>query len=204
MWDQRYAGDDYVYGTAPNEFLAGIADRLPRGPVLCLGEGEGRNSVFLAGRGLPVTAVDASSVGLEKARRLARSRGVGIETIHADLADFPIEFGRWAAIVSIFCHVPPTLRADLHRRVVAGLRPGGALVLEAYRPEQLEYRTGGPPSAELMMDLAALRAELDGLRFEHAIETEREVVEGSLHTGLGAVVQVLAFKSADYSEDYRS
>lgn len=204
MWDQRYASDDYVYGTAPNAFLAGMADRLPRGPVLCLGEGEGRNSVFLAGRGLSVTAVDASSVGLEKARRLARSRGVAIQSVHADLADFSIESDHWAAIISIFCHVPPALRADLHRRVVAGLRPGGVLLLEAYRPEQLSFRTGGPPSAELMMDLTALRAELAGLQFEHAIETEREVIEGSLHTGLGAVVQVLAVKPADANKGHRS
>ncbi len=194
MWDKRYAGDDYVYGTAPNVFLASVAERLPRGPVLCLGEGEGRNSVFLATRGFEVTALDSSAVGLEKAQRLARAHEVEITTVHADLADFAIKPGRWATIVSIFCHVPAGLRAAIHRDVVSALPIGGAFVLEAYRPAQLDYGTGGPPTAELMMDLATLLPELDGLAFAHALETEREVIEGSLHTGLGAVVQLVGYK----------
>ena len=60
MWDERYSSDDYVYGTAPNDFLVSVADRLPGGRVLCLGEGEGRNAVWLAQRGLEVTAVDGT------------------------------------------------------------------------------------------------------------------------------------------------
>jgi SAM-dependent methyltransferase len=194
MWDTRYAGDDYVYGTAPNDFLTGQLDRLPRGRALCLGEGEGRNAVFLAQQGYEVLAVDASTTGMAKARRLARERGVEIETRVADLAVFPIAPGQWDLIVSVFCHLPPPLRRNVHRAAVAGLRPGGAFLLEAYTPRQLEFRTGGPPTHELLMSLASLREELRGLTFIHAVETEREVVEGSLHTGRGAVVQVLALK----------
>lgn len=194
MWDARYAGDDYVYGTAPNDFLAGQLDRLPRGRALCLGEGEGRNAVFLAQQGHEVLAVDASATGMAKARRLARERGVEIETRVADLAVFPIAPGQWDLIVSVFCHLPPPLRRNVHRAVVAGLRPGGAFLLEAYTPRQLAFGTGGPPARELMMSLESLREELRGLDFAHGVETEREVVEGSLHTGRGAVVQVLALK----------
>jgi SAM-dependent methyltransferase len=194
MWDQRYDTTEYVYGKEPNDYLAAMADRLPSGRALCLGEGEGRNSVFLAGRGLRVTAVDASGVGLAKARRLAEERRVSVETVQADLADYPIEPAYWDLIVSIFCHVPPQLRADLHRRVAAGLRPGGTFLLEAYTPAQLAYGTGGPPTAELTMDLATLREELAELRLIHAMETVREVHEGRFHFGPGAVVQVLAVR----------
>ena len=193
-WDDRYQGDEFVYGTAPNDFLRSQVERIPEGRVLCLAEGEGRNAVFLAEQGFTVTAVDLSSVGLAKARKLATERGVDIDTVVADLSDFRIEPGSWDGIVSIFAHMPPPGRRHLHRQVVAGLRPGGVLVLEAYRPEQLTYGTGGPPTAELMMDLDGLRAELAGLEFELAQETVRDVHEGPLHHGAGAVVQVLARK----------
>lgn len=194
MWDERYAADEYVYGTEPNDFLRAAVPNVPRGRALCLGEGEGRNAVFLAQQGFEVLAVDSSAVGLQKAQRLAQDRGVQIETLVADLADYVIESGAWDLITSIFCHVPPPVRRRLHAGVVAGLRPGGVFVLEAYTPAQLEWGTGGPPVAELMMTRDALVEELDGLEFEEAVEREREVIEGLLHTGRGAVVQILARK----------
>jgi SAM-dependent methyltransferase len=194
MWDERYAGEEFAYGKEPNAFLAEQAGRLAPGRVLCLAEGEGRNAVYMARLGHEVTAVDASRVGLAKAERLAAQNGVRITTLAQDLADYPIAPDSFDGVVSIFCHLPPRLRQRVHARVVSGLRPGGFLFLEAYRPAQLALATGGPPVAELMMSLAALRTELAGLVFLHGVELEREVVEGRLHTGRGAVVQVVARK----------
>jgi len=194
MWDVRYSDAEYVYGTAPNAFLASVADQIPRGKVLSLAEGEGRNAVYLAELGCKVLAVDASAVGLSKAQRLAEERGVTIETRVADLADFHIELDSWDAIVAIFCHLPSGIRSSVHHKVVAGLRPGGVFVLEAYTPTQLKLKTGGPPTADMLMTLKLLRVELAGLRFIHARELEREVIEGKFHTGRGAVVQVVAVK----------
>ncbi|MGD2160741.1 MAG: class I SAM-dependent methyltransferase [Gammaproteobacteria bacterium] len=194
MWDERYNTTDYVYGTDPNTFLANIVAEMPRGRTLCVAEGEGRNAVFLAEHGHDVVAVDSSAVGLEKARRLAIERGVMIETVVEDLAHLDITAGSWDAIVSIFAHVPPEIRKPLHRKIVHGLRPGGMLVLEAYTPAQIELGTGGPPVAELTMNLEILREELDGLVFRHAVELQRDVVEGRFHTGKGAVVQVVAIR----------
>jgi SAM-dependent methyltransferase len=196
MWDDRYADSDYAYGTAPNDFLVEQAERLPAGPVLCLAEGEGRNAVWLAARGHAVTAMDASAVGLQKAQRLAAERGVRITTHHGDLAHFAIAPNAWSGIVSIFAHVPPDLRRAVHRGVVAGLRPGGVLILEAYTPEQLRFGTGGPPVAELTMELATLQDELAGLVFDVACEREREVHEGRYHSGRGHVVQIVGRKPA--------
>lgn len=194
MWDERYSVEEYVYGTRPNDFLASVVDRLPMGRVLCLAEGEGRNAVFLAERGFEVTAIDNSAVGLAKARKLAGQRGVHIETIVTDLAHYEIVPTSWDVIVAIFCHLPPPLRRAVHAQAVAGLRPGGAFVLEAYTPAQLRHGTGGPPVVELTMTLDGLRDELAGLRFEHAAEIERDIQEGRFHAGVGAVVQVLAYR----------
>jgi len=196
FWNQRYAGDEYFYGTSPNTFVAESAELIPAGPVLCLAEGEGRNAVFLASRGHTVTAMDQSTAGLAKASRLAKARGVTINTVVADLSAFALGSNAWAGIVATFVHLPQPLRRDVHRRVVAGLQPGGVFLLEAYTPEQVNYKTGGPVNQpELLMRLADLRAELSGLEFIVARERVRDVNEEPGHRGLSAVVQIAARKA---------
>lgn len=192
FWNNRYAVASHVYGETPNEFVAAQAAQIPDGPVLCLAEGEGRNAVYLAGLGHPVTAVDQSEVGLKKALRLAEARGVKVETVVADLANFIITPNAWAGIVATFAHLPPNLRREVHHAVAAGLQPGGVFILEAYTPAQLAFGTGGPKSPELLMTLANLREELSGLELLVGRELERDVVEGDGHTGRAAVVQLLA------------
>jgi len=192
FWNDRYTFPGHVDGEAPNAFVREVARQIPAGPVLCLAEGEGRNAVYLATLGHRVTAVDQSEVGLAKAQRLAKARGVRIETLETDLAHYIIPAGAWAGIVATFAHLPPALRRRVHGAVVAGLRPGGVFILEAYTPAQLSFGTGGPKSPELLMTLAALRDELSGLELLVAHEIERDVVEGNGHTGRGAVVQILA------------
>lgn len=191
MWDQRYGEPGYAYGTDPNAFLAVYADLIPPGRVLCLAEGQGRNAVYLAQLGYRVTAVDSSGVGLAKARELAGERGVSIETVVADLASFQIEAEAWEGIVSIFCHLSPPVRSRLHRQIAGGLTSGGRLILEAYTPRQLAFRSGGPAEAELTMTAEGLREELVGMRLDILREIDRDVVEGRYHTGRGAVVQAL-------------
>ncbi|MDX1931027.1 MAG: class I SAM-dependent methyltransferase [Capsulimonadales bacterium] len=194
IWDQRYGGEEFAYGTAPNDFLRENAHRIPTGRVLCLCEGEGRNGVFLAERGYSVVGVDGSAVGLAKAERLAAERSVTIETIVADLNEFEIPPAAWSGIVSIFAHLPHALRRRLHRQAVDGLMPGGVFLLEAYTPDQIGRGTGGPSVPELLPRWDDLRDELAGLEFLLAREIEREIHEGRLHGGNSAVVQVVARK----------
>jgi 2-polyprenyl-3-methyl-5-hydroxy-6-metoxy-1,4-benzoquinol methylase len=194
MWDQRYSTEEYAYGTAPNDFLKEKYNVIPKGKVLSLAEGEGRNAVFLAKQGYSVTAVDGSEVGLSKAKKLAEANGVTIELVQADLAGFDIGENHWDGIVSIFCPLPSALRKAMHKKVVAGLKPNGVFLSEAYTPNQLKYGTGGGKSADTMTSKESLILELAGLKFIHLIELERDVVEGIYHTGLGAVVQAIASK----------
>jgi SAM-dependent methyltransferase len=193
-WDERYSEPGFAYGTAPNEFLESVADRIPRGKILSLAEGEGRNAVYLASLGYHVTGVDGSEVGLRKAMELAKERGVAITTIHADLSEFAIEPGQWDGIIACYCHVPSAIRIPLHQASVRGLKPGGVFVLEAFSKDQLAYGTGGPQSLDMLMSLDDLKLELAGLELVHAVQIEREVREGSRHTGLASVIQVMGFK----------
>ncbi|NDG83971.1 MAG: class I SAM-dependent methyltransferase [Proteobacteria bacterium] len=196
-WDDRYSSPEFYYGREPNDFLKEHAASIPQGgAVLCLAEGEGRNAVFLARLGYRVTAVDQSVEGFKKLDQLAREAAVSVETVVEDLESFPIECGKYDGVVSIWCHVPPALRASLHSRVVQGLRPGGILILEAYHPRQLGYKTGGPPVPELMMNAEDLSQELNGLEFRILREIDREIHEGKGHSGMSAVTQVLAIKGS--------
>lgn len=194
MWDKRYSVDDYVYGKAPNHFLYSFIDKLPRWPLgqraLCLADGEGRNSVFLAQQGYQVTAVDISSVGLAKAKRLGLERNVEITTVQSDIADYQIEEGHWDLIVLIFAHMPAELRKTIHQRCVKGLRSGGMIVLESYTPKQLEFGTGGPKDSNLLVTAEQLKQEFGGLELITLEEQIREIREGILHTGQASVVDL--------------
>lgn len=196
FWDERYGQAEYAYGVEPNDFVVEVAGRIPPGRVLCLAEGEGRNAVYLAGRGHDVLAVDQSAVGLDKARRLAAERGVTIATAQADLATWPIPAASFAGIVSVWAHMPSAIRRPVHAAVVRALVPGGVFVLEAYTPDQIALGTGGPRDPDLLMTLDGLRAELRGLDLEIGREVVREVHEGPWHQGTSAVVQILARRRA--------
>ena len=194
FWDERYGADAYMYGKEPNDFLKQNIDALPQGSVMCLADGEGRNSVFVASTGRAAWSVDLSTHGPRKTMQLAAEHKVEVHAETADLATFDLGQNRWDAIVSIFAHMPKEVRADLHKRVVSALKPGGVFLLEAYTPAQVGRGTGGPQDTSLTMRLEDLRTELTLLTFEIGQEIERNVVEGIGHTGMASVVQVIARK----------
>jgi SAM-dependent methyltransferase len=193
-WDALYAQDDYAYGTEPNGFLESTVTMLQQGPTLCLAAGEGRNAVYLAALGFDVLAVDASAVGLAKAERLARERGVQIRTEQADLAEFDLGTACYENIVSIFCHVASPLRRRVHAGVVRALRPGGMFLLEVFRPEQLEFSSGGPKQLDLLVTREQAQAELAGLEMVRVGRVIRKLSEGTCHNGQAAVLDIVARK----------
>jgi len=195
FWNERYARPEYLYGTEPNAFLAEHCSAL-RGPVLSLSEGEGRNAVFLASRGLEVVGVDVSRVALAKAKELATSRGVEIRTVQADLATFTPDENHYGAVVSISAHLPSAIRNRLYPLVERSLKPDGVLILEAYSESQLSRDTGGPKDPDMLMTVDKLHREFPNLEPVLAREVERDVSEGEGHTGLASVVQFVARKKA--------
>jgi SAM-dependent methyltransferase len=196
LWDTRYGSDEFAFGVMPNDFLVEASRYLPLGShVVSLGEGEGRNGVWLAEQGFRVTAIDGSAVGLAKAARLAASRGVVLETIAGDLAEVALPEDV-DAVLSIFCHLPSTLRKAVYKRAQAALRPGGVFILEAYHPNQLTYGTGGPSDVDMLLRLKDLRNEWEGAECLYGQEIVRDVNEGKSHTGPAAVTQAVFRKAA--------
>lgn len=193
FWDQQFSVEGFKYGTRPNEFLRAQAPRLqPGARVLLPGDGEGRNSVWLAGLGHRVLAVDLSEVGLRKARTLAEARGVRIETEQADLADWEPRQGDFDAAVLTYLHLPPALRTSVHQRLAGALRPGGLLILEAFHPDQLGRTSGGPKQVDMLYSLATIEADFDGsLVRELGEEAEVLLDEGPGHHGPACVTRYL-------------
>lgn len=193
MWNEVYSGDDYYYGTSPNDFLAEHIGKLS-GRVLSLAEGEGRNAVFMAEQGLDVWAVDGSETGLAKARTLAASRNVNFDTEVADLNDFVPPAGSIQGAVSIFAHLPGAARRQLHQRVEQALQPGGIFLLEGYSQAQLPRSTGGPKNPDMLFSLDELLKDFSNSDMLLGQEIEREVLEGRGHTGVASVVQLIMRK----------
>ncbi|NLE96459.1 MAG: methyltransferase domain-containing protein [Propionibacterium sp.] len=194
-WDARYGGQAYAYGEAPNGFLREQAKLLrPNSRVLCVGDGEGRNGVYLASLGHDVVSLDASGVGLGKARALAERRGVEIETWHVDLEHY-LGLGDpeqpWDAVVHIFCHLPPRLRRDVALGFTAQTRSGGRLLYEAYTPAQLLLGTGGPKELDQLVTRRDVVEDWgEGWEVDVRI-VERRIDEGAHHRGLASVVQAV-------------
>ncbi|RRD46572.1 class I SAM-dependent methyltransferase [Tessaracoccus sp. OH4464_COT-324] len=198
-WDERYRAEGARYGTEPNTFLRDNAHFLrPNSRVLCVGDGEGRNGVHLAGLGHRVVSLDQSSVGLAKARELAASRGVELETWHVGLEHY-VGFGEapepWDGIVFIFVHLAPELRAAVARELTRQCAPGAVLLWESFSPAQRQLSSGGPHDISRLTTRADLAETwADGWRLDVRI-VERVLKEGYGHDGLAAVVQAIGLRN---------
>ncbi|PWG15681.1 SAM-dependent methyltransferase [Salibaculum griseiflavum] len=196
MWEDRYhAEGDYLFGRAPAAFLTDnpwIVSGMQT--ALCVADGEGRNSVWLAGQGLKVSAFDLSPTAIARAQALAADAGVRVATQVSDWAGYDWE-RQVDMVVGIFVQFMgaqdrPGQFADMAR----ALRPGGRLVLHGYRPEQVDYGTGGPPSRDNMYTEALLREAFPGWQVERLASYDRDVDEGRGHSGRSALIDLVARK----------
>ena len=196
QWNARFAAEGYLFGTEPNEFLRAHAALLPKkGRVLAVADGEGRNGVWLAQQGLDVLSIDFSPVALAKARALARERGVKLETAEADLAKWRWPRSGFTAVVAIFIQfVGPALRDKIFAGVKRALKPGGVLLMQGYRPRQLEYKTGGPPVEENLYTEELLRSAFADLEIVELVSHDDEIHEGRGHDGMSALIDLVARK----------
>ncbi len=195
-WDQRYASEEYHYGTEPNAFLVSQAHRIaPGAHVLAVADGEGRNGVWLAGQGALVHSIDGSVVAVAKARRLAESRGVTLEIEHADVFQWTWPEAAYDAVVAIFVQfVDPEDRPEFFRNMTAALKPGGVLLLEGYGTGQLAYGTGGPRSAPQLYTADLLAAAFADMQIDVLRAYDAVVEEGPAHSGMSSLVDLVAIK----------
>jgi len=203
FWDASYEGETYAYGTEPNAYFRQQLGALPPGRLLLLAEGEGRNAVYAAQRGWQVTAVDFSDEGRAKALRLAVAQGVRLDYQVADLTALGwLRPGYYDAVGLIYAHLAPDDRQAVHAAAAASLAPGGHLMLEAFSPRQLGLPSGGPKSAEMLYEPAALAADFAGLTLleNHALGVVLH--EGSFHAGPANVVRLLATRDSTSELDY--
>ncbi|BCK88144.1 hypothetical protein MIZ01_1945 [Sideroxyarcus emersonii] len=196
VWDERYAGEEYHFGTEPNAFLVTQRSLLKPGmSCLAVADGEGRNGVWLAQQGLDVLAVDSSSVALEKARKLAQQRGVTAKFEQVDLTQWNWGEERFDVVAAIFIQfAAPDLREQMFAHIKRCLKPGGLLLLHGYTPRQLEYKTGGPSQAENLYTEALLRKAFSDMEILHLREHDDVIREGTGHSGMSALIDMVARK----------
>lgn len=193
MWNERYAGQDYLFGTRPAEFVVRHAGLLRPGmSVLSVADGEGRNSVWLAEQGLRVTAMDGAPNAVDKARRLAAERGVQVDFNVADITTWDWEARAYDAVLGVFIQfAPPPLRDAIFAGIRRAVKPGGLVMLHGYAPRQVGYGTGGPACADNMYTDAILRQAFDGFEVLTLTDYDAEISEGTGHSGLSALVDCI-------------
>ncbi len=193
-WSRRFAGADYLFGTEPNAWLrehAGVW--VPGQRVLCVADGEGRNSVWLARQGLQVEAFDIAELGVAKARRLAAEQGVVVAFQVADCDGYSWPEAAVDGVAAIFVQfADPAQRTRLFAQIVRSLKPGGTLLLQGYTPRQLEYKAGGPSFASHLYTQALLREAFAALDIVALREYDADVAEGSGHRGRSALIGLVA------------
>lgn len=197
LWDQRYGTPEFLFGTAPNDYLASQGHLLRPGMrALAVADGEGRNSVWLARQGLSVDAFDVSPVAVGKARRLAGDAQVAVDFHVADCDAWSWKPASYDVVAAIFVQfADPALRVRLFANIVTTLKPGGILILQGYTPKQLEYKTGGPGVLENLYTEEILRTELGALDIVELRNYEANLDEGTQHAGPSALIGLVARKA---------
>ncbi|MBK9081394.1 MAG: class I SAM-dependent methyltransferase [Rhizobiales bacterium] len=192
-WETRFSGVDYVFGEAPSAFLVAHRDLLPRaGRALAVADGEGRNGVFLAERGLDVVSTDFSPSAQAKARALAARRGVGLDLVRADAHDWDYPPAAFDVVIDIFTQFStPDLRARKWAGVRRALKPGGLLLLEGYTPDQIAHGTGGPRDPAQLYTRELLEREFAWLASREIRAYETVLSEGAGHSGPSAVIDLI-------------
>jgi len=196
-WQGRYAGTpDYVFGKAPNYFLATCKSLLPKsGKVLAVADGEGRNGVWLAEQGLDVLSIDFSEAAQAKAAALAKERGVAVKLLHADVHAWDYPPDTFDVVVEIFTQFStPAERTRKWAGMRRTLKPGGLLIVAGYTPKQLEYGTGGPKEVANLYTRVMLEQAFGDFRDVKIVEEELVIHEGSGHGGMSAVIGLTALK----------
>lgn len=203
-WNTRYAkagtdGDSRLFGDQPCDYVRAVLARSDVSPrsALCLADGDGRNGGWLAEQGIAVTAIDASTVATDLARTHDKTRGVAVERIAADLADWTPPTGRtWDAVFLMYLQCEAAVRLHAARTAAAALAPGGWFVAEGFAPAGAGGRSLGPEDPDLLYELGDLLDVLPGLEVMEALKGRIRVNEGLRHRGEARIARLLLRKPA--------
>jgi SAM-dependent methyltransferase len=185
-WDERYAATALVWSAGPNQFVeSGLASLTP-GRALDLACGEGRNARWLAERGWQVTALDWSSVAVEKGRRTTDA--VDWQVGDALTAPLPADLD---LVVLAYFQVVADARRTTVRRAFDALAPGGSLFVVAHDSTNLTEGTGGPQDPAVLYTAADVLEDLDDedLEVVRAERVPRHVEAGTAWDALAHVVR---------------
>ena len=199
FWNERFDKKEFIFGKEPNEYLVDQASQYlkPKSSVLCIADGEGRNGVWLAKQGMQVTGFDVSDIALAKANQFAADNNVNIQYSLCDTDGFDWQINAYDAVVGIFIQfADPEMRARIFRQVQQTLKPGGLFILQGYTPKQLAYKTGGPSLIEHLYTEELIRELSQGFEVLDLQCYEKELSEGARHTGMSALLGMVAKKSA--------
>ena len=196
-WDGRYGVDEYVYGKEPNLFLKQNVNAIPKGNVLCVADGEGRNGVWLAKQGYSVTSIDYSRNAIEKISSLAKGNNVSIKTICADLLNYDFGNNKYDGIISIFSHFKIYDTNELHHKYFSTLKPNGVFLMEVFAKEQLPLKTGGPKDISLLYDTQEIQDSFPIGKIELLKKDVVYLHEGDMHDGKAVVVRAIIRKPSD-------
>jgi SAM-dependent methyltransferase len=203
MWNSRYQSNEFAYGKAPNQFFKDVLNRFNlTGEILLPAEGEGRNAVYAAQKGLSVYAFDISVEGKNKALRLAKEKNVQIRYEVGEITDLALEDQSFDIAALTFVHLPPNLRSNFHCEVAKLIKPGGVIIIEGFSKNNLKNRRenpniGGPNNPEMLFSVEEIKNDFKGFEIVELQETNVELKEGSFHNGLGSVIRFIGRKVAD-------
>ena len=199
FWNERFDNDEFIFGKEPNEYLVEQSTHYlrPRNSVLCIADGEGRNGVWLAKQGMQVTGFDVSDIALSKANQFANENQVSIQYSLSDTDGFDWQVNTYDAVIGIFIQfADPEMRTRIFKQVHQTLKPGGLFILQGYTPKQLVYKTGGPSLIEHLYTEEMIRKLSQGFEILDLQCYEKELSEGARHTGMSALLGMVAKKSA--------
>jgi hypothetical protein len=202
MWDTRYAAEGYAYGSEPNEFFKDSLKKYKlTGSILFPAEGEGRNAVYAAQKGLDVSAFDISIEGKNKAMKLAEKAGVQIFYELGNFFELELIHKKFDAAVLIYAHFPPPLLSKFYTKISELILPNGMVILEGFSKNNLKFREdnpgiGGPDNSDMLFSVDTIQNLFPEFEIIELEEVEVNLKEGKFHNGRGSVIRFIGKKKA--------
>jgi SAM-dependent methyltransferase len=171
-WDTRYETAELIWSADPNMFLPPLVAGLEVGAALDLACGEGRNTIWLAGGGWAATGVDFSSVGIEKAKKIAGDTVV--DWVVADVTTF-VPHRKFDLVLIVYVHLDANAMENLFARAAEALAPGGTLIGLGHALRNLADGVGGPPYPDILWTEARIAPLVESLDIVDLKEVLRPV-----------------------------